>query len=49
MSYRRKNYVMRLLGHSTYERVTLAGDFNAQVGEKLFSSVLYQHKLSFQK
>ena len=29
----------------TNERVVLAGDFNAQVGEKLFNTFLYQHEL----
>ena len=32
--------------YSTYERVALVGDFNAQVGEKLIDSFLYQHKLA---
>ena len=32
--------------HSTYERVTLAGNFNAQVVEKLFDTFLYQHELT---
>ena len=32
--------------YSTYERVTLAGDFNAQVGEKSFDTFLYQHELT---
>ena len=32
--------------NSTYERVALAGDFNAQVGEKLFDTFLYQHELT---
>ena len=33
--------------YSTYERVALAGDFNAQVGEKSFDTFLYQHELTF--
>ena len=32
--------------YSTYERVKLASDFNAQVDEKLFDTFLYQHKLT---
>ena len=32
--------------YSTYKRVTLAGDFNAQVVEKSFDSFLYQHELT---
>ena len=32
--------------YSTYERVALAGDFNAQVGEKSFDAFLYQHELT---
>ena len=32
--------------YSTYERVALAGDFNAQVGEKSFDTFLYQHELT---
>ena len=32
--------------YSTYERVALAGDYNAKVGEKLFDTFLYQHKLT---
>ena len=32
--------------YSTYERVALAGDFNAQVGEKQFDTILYQHELT---
>ena len=32
--------------YSTYERVALTGDFNAQVGEKSFDSFLYQHGLT---
>ena len=32
--------------YSTYERVALAGGFNAQVGEKSFDTFLYQHELT---
>ena len=32
--------------YSTYERVAVAGDFNAQVGENTFDTFLYQHKLT---
>ena len=32
--------------YPTYERVALAGDFNAQVGEKSFDAFLYQHELT---
>ena len=32
--------------YSTYERVALAGDFNAQVGEKLFDTFLYQREVT---
>ena len=32
--------------YSTYERVALVGDFNAKVGEKLFDTFSYQHKLT---
>ena len=32
--------------YSTYERVALAGDFNAKVGEKSFDTFLYQHGLT---
>ena len=32
--------------YSTCERVALAGDFNAQVGEKSFDAFLYQHELT---
>ena len=31
--------------YSTYERVVLAGDLNAQVGEKSFDTFLYEHEL----
>ena len=30
--------------YSAYETVALAGDFNAQVGEKWFDTFLYQHE-----
>ena len=32
--------------YSTYERVALAGDFDAQVGDKPFYIFLYQHEVS---
>ena len=32
--------------YSTNERVALAGDINAQVGEKSFDTFLYQHELT---
>ena len=32
--------------YSTYERVAPAGNFNAQVNEKLFDTFLYQHELT---
>ena len=32
--------------YSTYEKVALTGDFNAQVGEKSFDCFLYQHGLT---
>ena len=35
-----------LVVYSTYESVALAGDFNAQVGEKSFDTFLYQRELT---
>ena len=32
--------------YTTYESVDLAGDYNVQVGEKLFDTFLYQHELT---
>ena len=32
--------------YSAYERIALAGDFNVQVGEKLFDTFFYQHELT---
>ena len=32
--------------YSTYKRVAPAGEFNAQVGEKLFDFFLYQHEVT---
>ena len=32
--------------YSTYERFALAGDFNAQVGEKSLNTFLYQHEFA---
>ena len=35
--------------YSTYERVVLAGDFNARVGEKFFDTFLNRHEFSYIK